>query len=466
MRLSPIAPYGAYAHERDRASPSHRRLRADGGRAGEGLGPRQVHGRRASQPSMLAGRIYRSPYAHAEIIEVDISEAAEAAGRAGHRHRRRLRQDLRRAADRAQRASAGPRQGALQGRAGGGRGGHRRGDRRQGRPPHQDAVRELPAYFTAQARRWRPTPCCCTRRSPATSSATSTSSSATWRRASPRPTWCARRPTIAPRCARTRWRCTPRSPTTTRVRDRLTVHASTQVPYYVHLMLSQILDMDMSRIRVVKPFVGGGFGCRTECLNVELIAALLARRAGGAVRIMLNREDTFITHRGRPETDIRMKIGLTKAGKITARRVRVHPARRRALGLRRGDDPLLGLDALRHLRPAQRQVHRQARADQHAAVRRLPRPRHGRRALRLREPARPDGGRDGARSARRAPRQLPEGADLHRQRPDGEQLRPARVHRLGRARERLDRRARASSPARARAWALPARTTSPARPSR
>src|SRR5207248_7876023 len=36
-------------------------------------------------------------------------------------------------------------------------------------------------------------------------------------------------------------------------RERMTVHASTQVPYYVHLMLAQILDMDMSRIRVVKP---------------------------------------------------------------------------------------------------------------------------------------------------------------------------------------------------------------------
>lgn len=102
------------------------------------------------------------------------------------------------------------------------------------------------------------------------------------------------------------------------VRDRMTVHASTQVPYYVHLMLAQILDMDMAKIRVIKPFVGGGFGCRTECLNVELIAALLARKAGGAVRIVLSREDTFITHRGRPETDIRMKIGLTKAGKVTA----------------------------------------------------------------------------------------------------------------------------------------------------
>jgi 4-hydroxybenzoyl-CoA reductase subunit alpha len=101
-------------------------------------------------------------------------------------------------------------------------------------------------------------------------------------------------------------------------RGRMTVHASTQVPYYVHLMLSQILDMDMSRIRVIKPHVGGGFGCRTETLNVELITALLARKAGGCVRMMISREDTFITHRGRPETDIRLKLGLRKDGRITA----------------------------------------------------------------------------------------------------------------------------------------------------
>ena len=101
-------------------------------------------------------------------------------------------------------------------------------------------------------------------------------------------------------------------------RDRMTVHASTQVPYYVHLMLAQILDMDMSRIRVIKPHVGGGFGCRTETLNVELIAALLARRTGGAVRLVVNREETFITHRGRPETDIRLKLGMRRDGRITA----------------------------------------------------------------------------------------------------------------------------------------------------
>jgi 4-hydroxybenzoyl-CoA reductase subunit alpha len=102
------------------------------------------------------------------------------------------------------------------------------------------------------------------------------------------------------------------------VRERMTVYASTQVPYYVHLMLAQILDMDMSRIRVIKPHVGGGFGCRTEALNVELIAALLARKAAGSVRMVTTREETFITHRGRPQTDIRLKIGMRKDGKITA----------------------------------------------------------------------------------------------------------------------------------------------------
>jgi 4-hydroxybenzoyl-CoA reductase subunit alpha len=101
-------------------------------------------------------------------------------------------------------------------------------------------------------------------------------------------------------------------------RDRLTLHSVTQVPYYVHLALARCLGMDASRIRVVKPFVGGGFGHRTETLNFEIVAALLARAAGGAVKLELSREETFLTHRGRPETDVRLRIGLTRAGEITA----------------------------------------------------------------------------------------------------------------------------------------------------
>ncbi len=101
-------------------------------------------------------------------------------------------------------------------------------------------------------------------------------------------------------------------------RGEMTVRASTQVPFYVHLMLAKTLKMDQSRIRVIKPYIGGGFGCRTECLNVELIAALLARKAEGTVRLVVSREETFITHRGRPETDVRVKIGMKKDGTILA----------------------------------------------------------------------------------------------------------------------------------------------------
>jgi len=101
-------------------------------------------------------------------------------------------------------------------------------------------------------------------------------------------------------------------------RDRLTLHSVTQVPFYVHLTLARCLEMDSSQIRVVKPYVGGGFGARTETLNFEIIAALLARAAGGKVMMRLTREESFLTHRGRPDTKVRLKIGLTAEGKITA----------------------------------------------------------------------------------------------------------------------------------------------------
>ena len=101
-------------------------------------------------------------------------------------------------------------------------------------------------------------------------------------------------------------------------RDHLTIWSTTQVPYYVHLMLARCLDLDMGRIRVIKPFVGGGFGARVEALNFEIIAALLARAACGKVALRLSREETFLTHRGRPETETRLKLGMTRAGKLTA----------------------------------------------------------------------------------------------------------------------------------------------------
>ena len=76
--------------------------------------------------------------------------------------------------------------------------------------------------------------------------------------------------------------------------ERLTVHSVTQVPYYLHLTLAQVLGLDSSRIRVVKPFVGGGFGHRVEPLNFEMINAALARAAcaagSGKVGVVANQK--------------------------------------------------------------------------------------------------------------------------------------------------------------------------------
>ncbi len=86
-------------------------------------GPEKVSGRAKYTADfvghgMLAGRIFRSPYSHGEILELDVSEAAKIAGRESDRHRRRLRQRFWRSADRPHRASAGARTGALLRRTG------------------------------------------------------------------------------------------------------------------------------------------------------------------------------------------------------------------------------------------------------------------------------------------------------------------------------------------------------------
>ena len=100
--------------------------------------------------------------------------------------------------------------------------------------------------------------------------------------------------------------------------ERLTLWCSTQVPYYVHNAVSETLGVDTSAVRVIKPMIGGGFGCKTEAQSYELICALLARRAGGRVRVVLSREEVFYAHRGRPATWTTLKLGSDAQGHLQA----------------------------------------------------------------------------------------------------------------------------------------------------
>jgi 4-hydroxybenzoyl-CoA reductase subunit alpha len=104
---------------------------------------------------------------------------------------------------------------------------------------------------------------------------------------------------------------------------RLVVYSSTQVPFYLHRTVSEVCEMPMSQVRVIKPLVGGGFGGKSEVIPLEVAACVLAKKAKRPVKILYTREEVFYAHRGRPITIVDLKVGITKEGKITATQAHV-----------------------------------------------------------------------------------------------------------------------------------------------
>jgi 4-hydroxybenzoyl-CoA reductase subunit alpha len=104
---------------------------------------------------------------------------------------------------------------------------------------------------------------------------------------------------------------------------RLTVWSSTQVPYYLHVTLSNVLELPMSAVRVIKPLVGGGFGGKSEVIPLEVAAAALSYKARLPVKITYTREEVFYAHRGRPLQIVELTIGATRDGKITAVKAKI-----------------------------------------------------------------------------------------------------------------------------------------------
>lgn len=97
--------------------------------------------------------------------------------------------------------------------------------------------------------------------------------------------------------------------------DRLVVKTSTQVPFHVRRILSQILDIPIGRIRVVKPRVGGAFGVKQELL-LEDIVSVFALRTGRPVTMQYSREEEFVSSRNRHPMEVEVKLGATSEGKL------------------------------------------------------------------------------------------------------------------------------------------------------
>ena len=99
---------------------------------------------------------------------------------------------------------------------------------------------------------------------------------------------------------------------------RLTVWASTQGPYQVRAQLASVLDIPVSRIKVIAMEIGGGFGAKLR-LALEAFPALLARKTGRPVKLINTREEVFTINGPRLATNVYLKTAVTKDGRMTAR---------------------------------------------------------------------------------------------------------------------------------------------------
>ncbi|HMK35857.1 MAG TPA: molybdopterin cofactor-binding domain-containing protein [Desulfomonilaceae bacterium] len=101
---------------------------------------------------------------------------------------------------------------------------------------------------------------------------------------------------------------------------KLTLYTSTQVPHYVMRTVSMVLQIPVGNVRVVKPYVGGGFGPKCEATPLEMSCALLARETGKPVKMAYTREQVFLHSRARHQFYAEMSLGVKKDGTMVALR--------------------------------------------------------------------------------------------------------------------------------------------------
>ncbi len=93
---------------------------------------------------------------------------------------------------------------------------------------------------------------------------------------------------------------------------RLVIISSTQVPFHARRITAMVLGIPLRKVRVVKPRIGGGFGGKQEVL-LEPLVGLVTWRTGRASRLVLSREEVFFATRTRHEMKIRLKTGVRRA---------------------------------------------------------------------------------------------------------------------------------------------------------
>lgn len=99
--------------------------------------------------------------------------------------------------------------------------------------------------------------------------------------------------------------------------NRLNIISSTQIPFHVRRIVSRALELPMSRVRVVKPRIGGGFGGK-QTASLEVYPALVTMITGKPAKLVFSRKEAFTSSTSRHAMRIKVRLGADLEGNIKA----------------------------------------------------------------------------------------------------------------------------------------------------
>jgi len=101
------------------------------------------------------------------------------------------------------------------------------------------------------------------------------------------------------------------------VDGRMEIYVGSQIPYQDKTQVARVMGWDESRVRVVGQLMGGGFGGKEDVMG-QIHSAMLANVTGRPVKLLFDRHESLLVHPKRHATQIRVKIGAKKNGRIVA----------------------------------------------------------------------------------------------------------------------------------------------------
>jgi carbon-monoxide dehydrogenase large subunit len=134
----------------------------------------------------------------------------------------------------------------------------------------------------------------------------------------------------------------PRSIVVDPTREQLTIWTSTQVPHFVRIFTSLVLGIPESKIRVIAPDVGGGFGGKLQFTPEEVLTVLAARHTGRPCKYSETRSESLMAaHHGRHQVQ-KLTLAADSDGTVTGLKVELLADMGAYLGLVTSAIPLLG----------------------------------------------------------------------------------------------------------------------------